>query len=210
MLSTFLKAASSVQPIEYIGSSTTQIASGGSIVVSKPSGTTEGDLMIMFGSVSGPNRTWTGDTGWTEVIDQNERPSLRVAYKLASSSEPSTYTFSLNQTTSSGASASILTYRNASYDTIGSITTGTNPLVLPSVTAASNFSFLIAFGARGSASITLGTPTGMTARVTENDATGPSYKICDESINAGASGTRSMSTGSTTEVGGLMLVIKPK
>ena len=212
MLSKLLKAASSRMPIQYIAESTTQVTTGSStVVVNKPTGTVDGDLMIMVGAVGSlaAGRTWTGDTGWTEVADQGAIPNLRIAYKIAGSSEPSSYTFTISSGTTAGIAASILTYRYAAYDTIGSFTTSTDPLVLPSVTASANTSVLIAAGVRAAASITLGTPTGMTARVTENDGTAPSYKICDQSINAGATGTRSMSTGSASDVAGIMLVIKP-
>jgi hypothetical protein len=212
MLSMLLKTASSQLPIQYIGESTTQTSTAtfSTVVVSKPTGTTQGDLMIMIGAIgSGTSRTWTGDTGWTEVADQNSPPNLRVAYKVAGASEPSSYTFAISSSTNSGIAASILTYRYAAYDTIGAFTSGTNPLILPSVTASKNLSVLIAAGARVDANTVLGTPTGMTARVTNSDSTRPSYKICDQSVDAGATGTRSMSSGSTNEVAGIMLVIKP-
>lgn len=213
MLSTLLKSASSQRQIEYIAESTTQTSttSTSTIVVSKPTGTIEGDLMIMIGACGSTanTRTWTGDTGWTEVVDQDDFPSLRIAYKIAGASEPSSYTFTINNSTTTGIAASILTYRNAAYDTIGAFTTGTSPLVLPSVSPSANSPVLIAVGARAASGITLGTPTSMTARVTQNDATAPSYKICDQSVSYGATGTRSMSTGSTSDVAGIMFTIKP-
>lgn len=195
----------------FIAQESTQstLASTSSVVVNKPTGTIEGDLMIMLGATGSLARTWTGDTGWTEVADQNASPNLRIAYKVAGASEPADYTFTLSSPTTNGAAASILTYRGAAYDTIGTFTTGTNPLVLPSISPSVSFSRLIAAGARGAASITLGTPTDMTARVTDNDATAPSYKVCDQLVTAGATGTRSMSTGSTTSVSGLLLSLKP-
>lgn len=194
----------------FVASESTQstLASTSSVVVSKPTGTTEGDLMIMVGSC-GSTRTWTGDTGWTEVADQGALPSVRIAYKVAGASEPSSYTFTISSATTNGMAASILTYRGAAYDTVGTFTTSTNPLVLPSISPSENFSLLIATGARAAASITLGTPTDMTARVTDSDATLPSYIVCDQLVIAGATGARSMSTGSTSGVSGIMLAIKP-
>lgn len=195
----------------FIAQANTQTTTGSTatIDVSKPAGTIEGDLMIMVGATGSAARTWTGDTGWTEVADQNAIPNLRVAYKVAGASEPATYTFTINSATTNGISAAILTYRGAAYDTIGTFTTGTDPLVLPSVSPSVGFSRLIAAGARSAASVTLGTPTGMTARVTDNDTTAPSYKVCDQLVTAGATGTRSMTTGSISSVSGLMLAIKP-
>lgn len=176
-------------------------------IVNKPTGTIEGDLMVAVMSRVGAT-LWAGDTGWTEVADQGATPSLRVAYKVAGASEPSSYTFTMDSS-SAAKSAAILTYRYGAYDTIGSFTTGTNPLVLPSISPSVNDSVLFAIGARESGSVTLGTPTGMVAMYTDNSSTGPSFIVCAQYVNSGATGTRSMSTGATTGVSGIMLAIKP-
>lgn len=166
-------------------------------------------IAFMGCGTSGSGYSWTGDTGWTEVCDQVAGANLRIAYKVATASEPSSYTFTLNTSVSSKG-ASILTYRYAAYDTIaGAFTTGANPLVLSSISPSLSQSLLLAVGARAAASVTLGTPTSMTARVTDNDATAPSYIVCDQTVSKGPTGTRSMSTGSTTNVAGIMLAIKP-
>lgn len=193
---------------EFVASASTQNASSGTtLTINKPTGTVDGDLMVAVMSRASGNTDWTSDTGWTEVADQSSNPDLSVAYKVAGPSEPSTYTFtSLTASTFSG---SILTYRYAAYDTIGSFTTGTNPLILPSISPSESQSILIAAGARAAASVTLGTPTSMTARVTDNDATSPSYIVCDQTVAKGPTGTRSMSTGSLSEVAGIMLALKP-
>lgn len=200
-----------VEPEFVASASTTNSVSQTTIVVNKPTGTIEGDLMIAFMGcgTSGSGFSWTGDTGWTEVCDQVAGANLRIAYKVATASEPSSYTFTLNTSVSSKG-ASILTYRYAAYDTIaGAFTTGANPLVLSSISPSLSQSLLLAVGARAAASVTLGTPTSMTARVTDNDATAPSYIVCDQTVSKGPTGTRSISTGSTTNVAGIMLAIKP-
>lgn len=193
---------------EFVASASTQNSSNATaLVINKPTGTAENDLMIavMAATVTG---TWTGDTGWTEVADLAATTSLRVAYKVAGSSEGSSYTFTMSA--SAGLSGCILTYRYATYDTIaGSFTTSANPLVLTSISPSLSQSILIAAGVRNAASITLGTPTSMTARVTDADATLPSYIVCDQTVAKGSTGTRSMSTGSSTAVSGIMLAIKP-
>ena len=203
----------SVAPV-FVASATGMNAGGGGggsgqlLTINKPTGTVEGDLMIALMSAE-TNSTWTGDTGWTEVLDQGTNPSLRVAYKSATASEPSSYTFTNNSNTN-GKSGAILTYRYAAYDVIaGAVTTNANPLVLASISPSLSQSVLIAFGARDGASITLGTPTSMTARVTDADSTSPSYIVCEQRVAKGPTGTRSMSTGSTTNVAGIMLAIKP-
>lgn len=202
-----------VTPV-FVASATGMNAGGGGggsgqlLTINKPTGTVEGDLMIALMSAE-TNSTWTGDTGWTEVLDQGTNPSLRVAYKIATASEASSYTFTNNSNTN-GKSGAILTYRYAAYDVIaGAVTTNANPLLLTSISPSLSQSVLIAFGARDGASITLGTPTSMTARVTDADGTSPSYIVCDQTVAKGPPGTRSMSTGSTISVAGIMLAIKP-
>lgn len=191
----------------FIASATSETADP--LVISKPTGTAQNDLMIaIMCAEAGKQTSWSGDTGWTEVADQGIRPSLRIAYKVAGPSEGASYTF----TPSAGGltvSGCILTYRYATYDTIGSVATAADPLVASQITVASDFSVLIAAFARSAASITCTTPTGMTARVTQNNATDPSYLVADERVLAGATGTRSSTVGSTTNVAGVLLSIKP-
>lgn len=198
-----------VTPVFVASASTQNTSSGTTLVINKPTGTAEGDLMIAMMCVSGNNPTWTGDTGWTELADETtDNPSLRVAYKVAGESEGASYTFTANKSQTNA--GSILTYRYAAYDTIaGAFTVGANPLVLTSISPSLSQSLLLAIGARSSGNITLGTPTSMTARVTDNGATSPSYIVCDQLVAKGPTGTRSMSTGSTASVAGIMLAIKP-
>jgi hypothetical protein len=195
---------------EFVASASTQTTStaGDVLTIAKPTGTVEGDLMIASMAKDGIDGNWSPPAGWTEIADQTVSPELSVHYKVAGASEPSDYSFS-GKGTGRHASGSILTYRYAAYDTIGSFTTGTNPLILPSISPSESQSILIAVGARAAANITLGTPTSMTARVTDDDATGPSYIVCDQTVAKAPTGTRSMSTGSTSNVAGIMLAIKP-
>lgn len=200
-----------VAPVFVASASTQNPSSGTSLVINKPTGTVEGDLMVAVMAASDTADGWTGDTGWTEIADQGTVPStptLRVAYKVATASEGSSYTFTV--ATSRPLGGCIVTYRYAAYDTIaGAFVTAANPLVLTSISPSASQSCLIACGARGAISTTLGTPTSMTARVTDADATAPSYTVCDQTVAKGPTGTRSMSTGSTTRVAGIMLAIKP-
>lgn len=199
----------SVAP-EFVASASQQNTStGASLVINKPSGTVEGDLMVAFmmgGSTA--TQTWTAPAGWTEVLDQGAKPNTAIAYKVAGASEGASYTFtaSASNNTQTGC---ILTYRYAAYDTIGTLVTAANPLVLTSISPTLSQSILLAFGAREAASITIGTPTSMTARVTDSDASLGSYKVADQIVAKGPTGTRSMTTGSTTSVAGIMLAIKP-
>lgn len=200
----------SVAP-EFVASASQQnAATGATLIINKPTGTLEGDLMIAFMCrEGGSGQTWTGDTGWTEVADQGASPNVRLAYKSAGASEASSYTFTCSSN-SGFLSGSILAYRYAAYDVVAAgFTTAADPLILSSISPTLSQSILLAIGARNAASITLGTPTSMTARVTDSLSTAPSYIVCEQRVAKGPTGTRSMSTGSTTNVAGIMLAIKP-
>jgi hypothetical protein len=73
----------------------TQTNSGGtSVVVTKPSGTSTGHLMLAFFVSNSQN--CTPPSGWTEISDDvTEVFRLQVFYKVAGGSEPSNYTFSV-------------------------------------------------------------------------------------------------------------------
>ncbi len=196
-----------VSPIFVASATKSNSALGTTLVINKPAGTVQDDLMIAVMAADAAG-LWSGDTGWNEVVDQAADPNLRIAYKVAGASEGASYTFT--NASSQTLSGCILTYRYAAYDTVaGTHVTGANPLILTSISPSLSQSILIACGARSSASITLGTPTSMTARVTDSDANDPSYIVCDQAVAKGPVGTRSMSTGITTTVSGIMLAIKP-
>lgn len=209
-----MAAAGATAPsnITFVASASTQTPSSGTtLTINKPTGTVDGDLMIAFMLLtSGSILTWTGDTGWTEVADQNQKPSLRVAYKIASS-EGSSYTFTASNTFNQ-ASGAILTYRGAVYDAIGSFANNSNPLVPTGPSAALNNSKLIAIIGREGVSQTYSDDSGlMTSRVVDNDATAPLYVAYDQTVNAGATGTKSFtnSGGNSTNSVAIMLTIKP-
>ena len=85
----------------------------------KPSGTVEGDLIVIWfsgDSSSRPSVSWP--SGFTSIYDQNDTDLgggswLYGAYKVAGASEPSTYTVSISGTFySSGSRCSIISYYN--------------------------------------------------------------------------------------------------
>jgi len=197
-----------VGPILISQASTQRTTSASTLTINKPTGTLEGDLMVAVVNNSS-NCSWTGDTGWTEVADQGSSPSTRIAYKVAGASEGASYVFTSSANgTSSG---TIVTYRNAAYDAVGTITSSANPLVLSSVTASVAFSRILATVARNATSITITGPATMQQIAIDNDATDPSRLVeQDDTLSpAGASGTRSFTVGSTSNVSGALVAIKP-
>jgi len=91
----------------------------GSPTGAKPSGTVEGDLIVIWFSGDTPSRpgvTWP--SGFTAIYDQNDTDLgggswIYGAYKVAGASEPSTYTVSIGGMFYSGGSrCSIISYYN--------------------------------------------------------------------------------------------------
>lgn len=197
-----------VEP-ELVGASHSQYsATGTSLVIDKPYETIEGDLMLAFCTNSGGVSAWTGPAGWTEVADiTNGRPITGVYYKVAGASETGPYTFTAG--TSRILSGAILTYRYAAYASIGTAASGASPLSLPSITTLYSQSKLIAAAGRDAISITIPPALSMQNIVTNNDAIGQSYVVCDIPVAKGPSGRRTFTVGSTTNVNGIMAAIRP-
>jgi len=101
------------------GSITTTILS-----ITKPTGTTTGDLMIAFVGTrdEGAERTWTGPAGWTEIYDETASgsqngPDMAAYYKVANASEAASYSFTCSG--SEPLAGAIVTYRNGEYGNRG-------------------------------------------------------------------------------------------
>ena len=192
---------------EFVAIANTQnVSLATSLVINKPTGTVENDLMVAVMAADGSS-TWTGGTGWTEAADLNASPALRIAYKVAVASEPSSYTFTA--AVSELLSGCILSYRYAAYDTIGSFATNATGIVLPSISPAESQSILIAAAARADPSISMGILSTMTDRINEADATAPSYTVGSQEVAKGPTGTRYVLNSTITGSAGIMLSIKP-
>ena len=137
----------------------------GSPTGAKPSGTVEGDLIVIWFSGDTPSRpgvTWP--SGFTAIYDQNDTDLgggswIYGAYKVAGASEPSTYTVSIGGMFYSGGSrCSIISYYND--DGVGSwnlltraandVTNGTS-ITSPSVTGTGLY--MIAFTHESNATV---------------------------------------------------------
>ncbi len=193
-------------PLFVASAKTSNVGAGTTLVIAKPTGTIQGDLMIAFMCCSGGGGpTWTGDTSWSELIDQTAAPSIRVASLVAGASEGASYTFTCSN--SRVLSGIIVTYRAAAYDTIGTINTS-NPIVAPQITAAVSNSVLLGFFADTGSSATFSTPSNMLVVDSDSDANLSSWALFSQSVGAGATGTKT-STSSSGTGGGLLLSIKP-
>ena len=180
----------------------------GTVVINKPTGTIDGDIMVavMHGGNGG---TWTGDTGWTEVIDQGVTPNLRAAYKVASS-EGSSYTFTYSG--SGSERGFIATFRGYQYDTASASVTllnGDGTLAITGITAAGGI-LIAAYALTNGAGLGATTPSGMTSMVSDLSGSSGMAAFWQE-VAAGATGTRSSNITGTNPVnnGGILIAIKP-
>lgn len=134
-----------------IGSSTT-------IILSKPTGTVEGDVIVAalnFGGMA----TVTPPANWNLIrrVDNDDSTndvSLAVYYKIATGSEPTSYTFTFSMSlTSAGIITSYYSMDTASLvDTSNSQTSGstestTQTFTVPSITTSYGQEYIVAFAA---------------------------------------------------------------
>lgn len=197
------------KPAFIASSQVSNSSSSTTLVIPKPSGVMEGDILLAFVATAGStSRTWAGDSGWAQLAQSNQGPNLRVAYKIASGSEGSSYTFVVSSPSILG--GCILAYRGAAYDKVGSIASPVgSPLVIPEIVVSSDDSILIAAGfAAGVAPATFAVPTGMTSRAL-NNGSNPVFRVCDANVGSGPTGNRSMPLVTGDYVCGVMLSIGP-
>lgn len=203
-----LRAASAGKLIEFVALSTATTSST-TLTINKPTGTTQGNLLIAI-VFADPNVTWSGDTGWTEVVDQGSGPSIRVAYKVAGASEASNYTFTSSASGLIG--GAIFTYKNALYDTVGAIQTGVTGgvQVAPSITLAENASTLIAVFARAQTT-TWSAPSAGLSLLTTQTVVRPAWAIFHQTdLPSGSTGTRQATPANTAGTLACVLIgIKP-
>lgn len=203
------RSTSASKSPEFIAFASANGSSLSAVMVSKPIGTAQGDLMIAFMSKAN-SVTWTQPSGWTEVADQGSNPSIGISYKVAGPSEPSSYQFSCGGG-SGRPKASIVTYRGATFGVIGAFATLAMPISAPSINVSENNSVLLAMFSRGSQDHVWSTPTGMNPVATSTSSDSPSYLVASEVVDAGATGVRTSSIAgvSSSATAAIMLSIKP-
>lgn len=139
------------------------------LVINAPSGIVSGDLMLCL-IASDTNVSWTGDTGWTESLDDSY---IRVARKTATGSEPASYTFTASLSTRS--SGCIIVLRNASFGVQGTVnTTGSAPIA-NKITPAAIYSLLFAFVTSSNNTTSIDAPVNFHAVAKDDGGANPSY-----------------------------------
>lgn len=85
-----------------VGLSSASASGSTSLIISNPSQTIKGDLLVALvgrQNSSAADNSWVGPAGWTEAADLN---NVGIFYKTATDNEPSQYTFTCTVTQSAG------------------------------------------------------------------------------------------------------------
>lgn len=132
-----------VSPGAYVRSySDARVTGGTNITVNKPSGTVNGDIMVIFFATTGTG-TITPPSGWTNRTSLTNGNRKYHVYTRTAASEGSTYSFSFTTTTFT--SAIIYSVANATaYDSIQTATaTAASTINVPTITPTGNGSLWI-------------------------------------------------------------------
>jgi len=200
--------------------------SGGSggLSINVPAGTTANDVMIASISARPNTLTVTRPTGWTLIrqISQGagNSSSLSTYYRVATGSEPPSYTWLLSSAGFTGAAGGIATFTGVDASPIdaeaGTTTPGGISHVAPSVTTTLADGMLVTIH-EFTSSRNWTAPPGMTEVVdisseTPNNAVGISIEMNYEARpTAGATGTRTASIGGNADTGATQSIsLKPK
>jgi hypothetical protein len=134
-----------ISPGAYVRSyADARVTSGNaSITVNKPSGTVNGDIMVLFFATNGTGAI-TPPSGWTNRASLTNGNYKYHAYTKTAASEGSNYTFTFTSTTTN-TSAIIYSVANATaYDTIATATaTAASTINVPTITPTGNGSLWI-------------------------------------------------------------------
>ena len=160
-------------------------------LVTKPSGTASGHLLIGL-CISDGNPTYTPPSGFTEWLDTATGAFGEVAYKTAGGAEPADYTFTASKSTQKLAAA-VLAFSNAQIDVLGAIGASAGSVVAPSIDMTDDGQ-VIAIFASAQDGITWTTPSGWTPVISDSDASTPSFAIFRKTVAAGATGTVTSAT----------------
>ena len=192
----------SLRPTSTSGSNT-------SVSVSKPTGVTDGDVMVATVAFAGG--TLTAPAGWTQVLEQaGTGVTLRV-YRRTASSEGSSYTWSLS--TADGLAVAIGAYYNVDTTTpIGGSGSQANSsstsMVAPSVTPGTPADMLLFAGAVAG-NVRATAPGSMTEEA-DAGATGVGVYGADQLLaSSDATGTRTATLASATANAAALVSLRP-
>lgn len=210
MLANKALSAAGSTGITFVGVTSAQFSSTGTITVTAPTGIQDGDLVVLALSATGTSGDGTiSNTDWFPIGLQDAGTADFTFYGHYAASDGSTY--SITTTNTATTTYICAAYRNAVVDATSAITLASGGAVtLPSLTAFASQSVLLCCITNRNTGSTATTPTGMSIVASEVGATRASAFLFSQSgISAGATGTRS-STISAGNAVGQSVVLRPK
>ena len=186
-------------------------------VVTRPSGTGAGDVLVACVALNGGKVTSTGvPAGWAPIaaITAISNPHVFGYYKVAGASEPTSYTWSLSASVQSGAGVGRYSGVNttAPLDTAASTATGAaaTSATVPGVTTVSADALLV--GCIGINSSIVGTTITSPAGMTEAwDIGGKRHELADgPQAAAGTSGNKTWTFSASRAWAGWLVALRPR
>lgn len=203
VLALIASAASSSAGISIVSSATTaNTSNGASLVITKPSGIVNGDVLISVAHHSTASSTWTPGTGFTEVQDFASQSAGDVARRTVDGTEAATFTLTCSSATGT-LTGGIVAFRNAIFDQVGTIGGAASPSVAPGITMTGPGIVLAVFS-RNASGITFSTPSGFTPLWSDSDGSAPSIAVFWKAVAAGATGDVSTVPSAATASGYLI------
>ena len=186
-------------------------ATSTTLTIPKPANVAEGNLLVSCVALNGGTVTATGvPAGWTRLAAATSiaNPKVYGFYKVATASEPASYSWTTTSTTSGGG---IATYAGAAgLDTAATTAAGAaaSSGTVPAVTTTTANAMLVGCMSVNSSSVTLTSPAGM-AQVVETGAR--RFEVADAiQAAAGPSGAKTWTFSAAREWAGWLAALRPK
>jgi hypothetical protein len=181
------------------------------LTIPKPANTAQGDVLVSCVSLNGGSIGAAGvPAGWTPLasVTALANPKVYGYYKVATSSEPASYSWTTSSTTSGG---SITRYSGASgLDTSATSASGAaaSSGSVPGVTTTAPNAMLVGCMSVNSSSVTLTSPTGMSQAI---ETGARRFEFADGiQATAGASGAKTWTFSAAREWAGWLAALRPK
>jgi hypothetical protein len=179
------------------------------LTIPKPANTAQGDVLVSCVSLNGGS-IGAAPAGWTPLasVTALANPKVYGYSKVATSSEPASYSWTTSSTTSGG---SITRYSGASgLDT--SATSDSGPAAssgsVPGVTTTTDNAMLVGCMSVNSSSVTLTSPTGMSQAI---ETGARRFEFADGiQATAGASGAKTWTFSAAREWAGWLAALRPE
>jgi len=191
-----------------------------SITLPQPAGLASGDVMLAMLAERGANNPMVSSApaGWTLVLSKDNGSSLIIAIysKVASGSEPASYTWSLGQ--ADRAAGAIVTYRGVDnttpVDASGAQVNGASTsLTAPSITTSVANTMLVGFYGVINGNGSISAPGGMTGSFNVGTGAGPNGLDIESAYAiqaaSGATGTRVATSSSSLANIGILVALRP-